>query len=82
MSIVQTLLESRIIHPVPYHQSNSTELDRLNILLRSAVKTALGLPPHTATQRLLQLGLDNTLEELIEAHTAGQHTRLGNIWAT
>ncbi|KAG0441424.1 hypothetical protein HPB47_015951 [Ixodes persulcatus] len=73
--VVQALLISRIVYHAPYHKLNRTELNRLNIILRTAIKTALGLPPYTSTQRLLQLGLHNTIEELIEAHTTGKRTQ-------
>lgn len=48
----------------------------MDILLRTAVKAALGLPPHASTQRLLQLGVHNTITELIEAQHNSQLQRL------
>ncbi|KAH8020181.1 hypothetical protein HPB51_025342 [Rhipicephalus microplus] len=42
----------------------------------SAKLTALGLPPNTSTDRLLRLGVHNTLDELIEAHRSAQVQRL------
>lgn len=38
-----------------------------NIIIRGAYKLTLGLPNNTSTKLLLQLGLPNTLDELIEA---------------
>ncbi|KAH9363854.1 hypothetical protein HPB48_009134 [Haemaphysalis longicornis] len=36
-----------------------------------------GTSPYTSTQRLLELGVHNTIEDIIEARRAGQLIRLG-----
>lgn len=41
-----------------------------------ATKAALNLPKNTNTERLLKLGIHNTLQELIDAHKQSQHLRL------
>ncbi|XP_042150175.1 uncharacterized protein LOC120849945 [Ixodes scapularis] len=74
--IVQALLVSRVIYHCPFHNFKRREIDTLNTILRTAIKTAVGLPQHTSTQRLLRLGIHNTIEELIEAQAVGQRTRL------
>ncbi|KAG0432982.1 hypothetical protein HPB47_020346 [Ixodes persulcatus] len=43
---------------------------------KQAYKAALGLPINTSTDKLLQLGLHNTLDELTEAHRRMQELRL------
>ncbi|KAG0415315.1 hypothetical protein HPB47_007501 [Ixodes persulcatus] len=65
--IVQALLVSRIVYHAPFQNFRRKEIDALNATLRMAVKTAIGLPQNTSTERLLQLGLHNTIEELTEA---------------
>lgn len=77
LRIVQSLVISRLAYHVPFHNLLRSDLQRLNIILRTAIKTALGLPPHASTQRLLQLGVHNTIEEIIEAQRVGQLIRLG-----
>ncbi|KAG0426903.1 hypothetical protein HPB47_026022 [Ixodes persulcatus] len=67
--------QPEITTPEPGHKGGNVEA--LDATLRTAVKTAVGLPQHASTNRLLQLGLHNTLEELIEAQQTGQMTRLG-----
>ncbi|KAH7932829.1 hypothetical protein HPB49_003336 [Dermacentor silvarum] len=55
-------------------QANLTvvQTQKMDVLLRKAVKAALGLPPHASTERILKLGIHNTVGELIEAHRNGQ----------
>ncbi|KAH9381577.1 hypothetical protein HPB48_006524 [Haemaphysalis longicornis] len=76
LRIVQSLLISRLAYHVPFHNLLRSELQRLNTALRTGIKAALGLPPYTSTQRLLQLGVHNTIEEIIDAKRAGQLIRL------
>lgn len=58
------------IHGTPYVALKTKETNKIDIMIRKAYKTALGLGVFTSLMhRLLQLGLHNTLTELIEAHT-------------
>lgn len=74
--ILQAMLISRITYGTPYVALKTSETNKIDIMIRKAYKTALGLPVFTSTDRLLQLGLHNTLPELTEAHTNSQHQRL------
>ncbi|KAG0418671.1 hypothetical protein HPB47_004665 [Ixodes persulcatus] len=49
---------------------------KLDIIIRGAYKLALGLPNSTSTELLLQLGLHNTLDDLIEAQRRSHLERL------
>lgn len=60
----------------PYLALKNAEKEKLNIMIRQAYKPALGLPPKTATRKLLQLGIHNTWEELQEAHNVAHLSRL------
>lgn len=51
----------------------ASKLDRLT---RKAYKRAIGIPINTSTKKFLELGLHNTLYELIEAHNIAQYERL------
>ena len=55
---------------------DTTEKGKVEAMIRQAYKAALGLPSNASTDRLLRLGVHNTLEELREAHLVMQHARL------
>lgn len=58
------------------HRWKRAERDKLNAQLRKITKRVLGLPVYTCTERLLQLGIHNTLEEIAEAQERAQLSRL------
>lgn len=60
----------------PYLQLSRRETDAMDALIRRAYKVALHLPINTPTDRLLQLGLHNTIGELVDAHRQAQYLRL------
>ncbi|KAH6942965.1 hypothetical protein HPB50_013012 [Hyalomma asiaticum] len=60
------------------HNWYRSERDKLNALIRKAVKSAIGLPCSTSTDRLMQLGIHNTLEEIAEAQERSQIARLSS----
>ncbi|CAN7995725.1 unnamed protein product [Ixodes hexagonus] len=78
LRIIQAILISRVTYGTPYLALKPAEKEKLNVAIRQAYKAALGLPPKTATRKLLQLGLGvhNTWEEIQEAHRVSQFTRL------
>lgn len=67
---------SRITYSLPYLQPSKTELQKVNTLIRKAYKSVLQLSLSTSTARFESLGVHNTAEELIEAHTSNQIARL------
>lgn len=46
------------------------------MLIRKSLKQALGLPMSASTDKLLRMGLHNTVSELIEGHLSNQRARL------
>nr|XP_054929011.1 uncharacterized protein LOC129385865 [Dermacentor andersoni] len=74
--LTQAYLISRIVYTYPYYHLRRKDEEAVNSIIRSAYKAAVGLPQSASTQRLLQLGVYNTLTELIEAHNAAQIHRL------
>ncbi|XP_042149280.1 uncharacterized protein LOC121837649 [Ixodes scapularis] len=76
LRIIQAILISRVTYGTPYLALKSAEKEKLNVAIRQTYKAALGLPPKTATRKLLQLGVHNTWEEIQEAHRVSQFTRL------
>lgn len=74
--LIQALLISRITYSTPYIALKPREREKVDILIRKAFKIGLGLPAQTSTCRFFQLGIHNTLEELLEAQRNSQLTRL------
>ncbi|XP_037518199.2 uncharacterized protein LOC119394975, partial [Rhipicephalus sanguineus] len=73
---VQAFVLSRITYVASYLKWRVAEKAKLDCLIRKVYKQALGLPKNTSTMKLLELGLHNTLDELIEAHDIAQYERL------
>ena len=76
LRLVKSLVISRITYSLPYHNLNREEKEKTNQIIRTAYKTALRLPRNTSNDKLLALGLHNTIEELIEAQLQAQENRL------
>ncbi|XP_077541036.1 uncharacterized protein LOC144153257 [Haemaphysalis longicornis] len=76
LRIIQALITSRITYGTPYLALKNAEINKLDIIIRAATKTALGLPFMASTDKLLKLGVHNTWEEMVEAHKASQRERL------
>lgn len=76
LRLAQAFVISWIVYVALYLKLNGVERNKLEIIIRKSVKVALGLPPNTSTDRLMKLGVSNTLEELIEAAVTAQHQRL------
>lgn len=66
---------SRITY-TPYINLDATEKGKIQAMIRQAYKAALGLPNNVPTERLLKLGVHNTLDKQQEAHRVMQHARL------
>lgn len=69
---------SHVTYIASYLNWGKGEKAKLNALIRSGLKRALGLPHGTSTELLNKLGLHNTIDELIEAHSMSQIARLSN----
>ncbi|XP_050051467.1 uncharacterized protein [Dermacentor andersoni] len=74
--LVQSFVISHVAYVAAYRRRLQHEGNKLNVLIRRAYKTALGLFESTSTTRLLQLGIHNTLEEIAEAQWTSQLERL------
>ncbi|KAL1422136.1 hypothetical protein MTO96_022439 [Rhipicephalus appendiculatus] len=70
--LVQAFVCIRITYVAPYLRLTRADLDRLDVSLRKAYKTILGLPMSTSTSKLLALRVSNTVNELIEATLTSQ----------
>ncbi|XP_075550102.1 uncharacterized protein LOC142583500 [Dermacentor variabilis] len=74
--LTQAYLISRIVYTYPYYHLRRKDEEAVNSIILSAYKAAMGLPQSASTQRLLQLGVYNTLTELIKGHKTAQIHRL------
>ncbi|KAH7954412.1 hypothetical protein HPB49_018265 [Dermacentor silvarum] len=76
LRLVHSFIISRITYAIPYLKTTKAERDKVDILFRKGVKTALGLPACTSTETILNLGVSNTLDEMCEAKLTAQYVRL------
>lgn len=67
MRTFHDFLISHVIYAAPFLNWKKTELNKINILIRTGLKKVLSLPRNTSTECLFQLGLHNTATELSEA---------------
>ncbi|KAG0436723.1 hypothetical protein HPB47_017789 [Ixodes persulcatus] len=74
LSVVQALVVNKITYGTPYLGLRKRK--KINWLTRKTNKLALGLPPTTWTERVIQLGVYNLWEEMAEAHKTSQLERL------
>lgn len=76
LRLVQSFAISHVAYVGAFHFWKTQERDRINAAIRKTYKAALGLLNSASTERLLQLGIHNTLEEIGEAQRAAQLERL------
>ncbi|KAM7294219.1 hypothetical protein ISCGN_023738 [Ixodes scapularis] len=62
--LVHAFAISRITHGTAYLRFTKTELKKLSVVIKNALKWALGVAERTPTERLMELGAHNSLEEL------------------
>lgn len=73
---MRAFVVSRTIYGTAYLRLTKGEVKKLNVLIRKAYKTALGVPSCTFSCGLLELGVHNTVEELWKAQKLAQMRRL------
>ncbi|XP_077498683.1 uncharacterized protein LOC144109760 [Amblyomma americanum] len=74
--LVHSFVVSHVTYVAAFHNWMQCEKNKTNGLIRRAYKAALGLFECTDTNKLLKLGVHNTLEELAEAQQTAQLERL------
>lgn len=67
LKLVNSLIVSRVMYSLPYHATTKAEREQADCILRKAYKIALHLPRNASNEKLLQLGISNTFDELAEA---------------
>lgn len=81
LRLIQSFAMSHVAYTGAFHPWKQPERDKINAAIRKTYKTALGLLASTSTERLLELGLHNTLEEVSEAQRTAQLERLSTTVA-
>ncbi|KAG0434423.1 hypothetical protein HPB47_019118 [Ixodes persulcatus] len=71
-------LMSHITYVAAMHCWHGHEKKKLDTLIRKSIKRVLGISMQASTERLMQLGVHNTLEEIIEAQETAQVARLSS----
>ncbi|KAG0436899.1 hypothetical protein HPB47_017709 [Ixodes persulcatus] len=74
--LIHSFVVCHIAYVAAFHNWYRKEEDKINVLIRRVYKSALGLPESTGTDRLFQLGIHNTLNEIAEAQCTSQLERL------
>lgn len=67
IQLVYDFVIFRITYGRAYFRFNKAEMGKINALIPKAYNNPLGAPEHTSTDNMLQLGLHNTIKELIDA---------------
>lgn len=76
LRLVQSFVVSHIAYVAAFHNWQAAERRKIAALIHKAYKAALGLYACTRTDKLLELGVHNTLEEIAEAQQTAQLERL------
>ncbi|KAG0429530.1 hypothetical protein HPB47_023545 [Ixodes persulcatus] len=76
MRLCDALLISRLCYHLPYTKLTQRQKIKLDALIRKGIKLAMGLPITTSTHRLLDMGHQNTVDELVAIHKRRQEIRL------
>ncbi|KAH9362435.1 hypothetical protein HPB48_020155 [Haemaphysalis longicornis] len=76
LRLVQSFAVSHVAYVAAYHNWKPAERQKIDALIRKVYKTALGLYTYTNTEKLLDLGVHNTLAEIAEAQRTTQFVRL------
>lgn len=74
--VIEALIYSRVMYHLPYISLTKTQQKKLETTLRKASKLALGVPRFTATYKIKDAGLFNSLDDRVDMHKLGQKQRL------
>lgn len=74
--VIEALIYSRVMYHLPYISLTKTQQKKLETTLRKASKLALGVPRFTATYKIKDAGLFNSLDDRVDIHKLGQKQRL------
>ncbi|KAG0413255.1 hypothetical protein HPB47_009590 [Ixodes persulcatus] len=76
LRLIQAFVVPHISYLAPFLALDAVKLDKLNKKMRKLYKVALGIPVGTNNQRLEEMGIHNTIEEIIEAQGVSHTERL------
>nr|XP_054917471.1 uncharacterized protein LOC129380469 [Dermacentor andersoni] len=78
LGVFQAFFISHITCTAPYLKWSKSEKNKPDTLIRSSVKRILRIPQSASTVKLLELGIHNITDELIEAQFIAQISRLSS----
>ncbi|KAG0412830.1 hypothetical protein HPB47_010021 [Ixodes persulcatus] len=81
LKLVQAFIILRVTYAMPYLLLSKGDTKQVDIIIRKAVKQAIGVPVSASTNKLLEMGIHNTVDELIEGHLSSQRKRLSQTQA-
>ncbi|KAG0443864.1 hypothetical protein HPB47_014443 [Ixodes persulcatus] len=76
MRLVQAFMMSRLTYVVSFMRLGVAEKSKLECIVRKAYKRAIGLSDSTSNEKLVALGVHNTIDELSEDQRTAQLERL------
>lgn len=76
LRIYHAFLMSHINYVASALNWSRSEENKIDALIRKSIKRVLGIPVTTSTDKLMQLGVHNTLSEIVEAQKTAQIVRL------
>lgn len=79
MRLSHAFLMSHITYVAAMHCWQNHEKAELHLLIRKSIKCMLGIPMNASPERPMQLGVHNTLEEIIKAQHTAQTARLSSL---
>lgn len=78
LRLYHAFLMSHITYVAAAHRWHGYEKAKLEALMRKSIKKVLGIPMCASTEKLMQLGVHNTLDEVVEAQQTAQVARLSS----
>ncbi|XP_077552087.1 uncharacterized protein LOC144166439 [Haemaphysalis longicornis] len=76
LRLIQSFAISHVAYAAAFHNLLLQERNRLNAAIRKSYKAAIGVLDIANTEKLFELGIHNTLEEIMEAQQVAQIERL------
>lgn len=74
--LVKAFVITRVVYVIPYLRLQVSEKENTDRIIRRVFKQGIGLPINASNEKLLELGVHNTLKELIEVQEIAQYEKL------
>lgn len=74
LRLVHAFIISKITYVIPYLKFTRMGKEKVERIIHKAIKLAVGIPVSASTERLMEMGVHNTLDELFEAQRTAQYS--------